>query len=123
MIEMKTSVDREIIKIDGKEYELISPSEFSFKEYAWLSDQGKRICALASGDEFTQENYSKVKKAIDKTLDKVLLAPFWIKRKLNYNQKITVISFFLKEMKQGKIGTIESSQDSSDSTEGRRRTG
>lgn len=115
-LEIKTRVERPKIKIDGKEYEIKSYNDFTVKDFAWLSEYGEKILKGVADKSFS------LHKGIETVTKKILLAPFWIRKKISPTQKIQIINFFLEKVKKEKE-SLKLFPGSNDSTGEARQTG
>lgn len=114
-LEIKTRVERPKIKIDGKEYEIKSYNDFTVKDFAWLSEYGEKILSNTKNSDF-------LRKGIETVTKKILIAPFWIRKKISPTQKIQIINFFLEKVKKEKE-SLKLFPGSNDSTGEARQTG
>jgi hypothetical protein len=98
MLELFTKIDRAKVKIDGVEYEIMDKSELSDAQKLEMMKHGR--VDPADESTITPARQKEIIKAINWQIDKILLAPKKVVKKLSFEQKITILSFFLKTSKE-----------------------
>jgi uncharacterized protein YfkK (UPF0435 family) len=117
ILEIQTSVVRQIIRIDLVDYELLNIDEFGFKDYVWLMEENKKINNIKSED-MTSADADELSSALDMVMEKSLLAPKEVRNKLTDIQKMKIMRFFLRNLpKKKNEETTASSLDSKDTME------
>jgi len=122
MLELSTVVPREKIKIDGIQYDMLNADEFELKDYLKLQREASQFENLEDKD-FTPKKVNELMKAYDVLLEKILLAPKKVRKRLSGTQKIQIIAFFLEARKRAVQNISNSSPDFKDSTGETRKPG
>lgn len=118
ILELRTKVSRQIVRIDDVNYELLNIDEFGLKDYIWLMEENKRLNNIKS-DSITPAEADELSHALDMIMEKSLAAPKEVRDKLTDIQKMKIMRFFLKSLPLKKEEeSTTSSPDSKDITEG-----
>lgn len=88
---------RDKVNIDGKEYELKTSDEFSFRYLMKLSAMGERLKVI---DSNKLEGQGQIEKYLTSIIKKILIAPGKIKKLLNFKNKFEIVNFFLQQKKK-----------------------
>ncbi len=95
ILDLDTLIKRPIIKIDGVNYEIISPDELSVLDHHRLMEQGKRLDALLSASEMGEEDEAEIKKLLVKITDWIMVGvPPEVRAKLTDAQRMDVGQVF-----------------------------
>ena len=89
-----TAKQRDTVNIDGVNYELKLAEEFSFEYCMKISEVGEEI---KKTDYSKKGSYKKVMRYMNRLLNDILIAPRKVKEKLNDQNKMDVINFFLDQ--------------------------
>jgi hypothetical protein len=118
ILELQTSVTRQIVRIDGTDYELLNGDELGLRDYLWMRETGKKLADIEI-ENLSEAQVDELSSALDVVTEKSLLAPKEVRDKLTDTQKMKIMTFFLRTLRQQKSeGTTASFPDSKDSTEG-----
>jgi len=91
-----TTIERDRVDIDGKEYQLKTADEFSFAYCMELSAIGSAIKEM---DYNKASDRKKFTRYMNRIIKDILIAPKKIKKKLNDQNKVAIINFFLAQKK------------------------
>jgi len=111
-----TEVERRVVMIDNEKCELKNIDEFDLIDYVWMTSVGGKFAGIAE-EKLTKKKANELTKEVDTLIDKVLIAEPEVKRKLSFNHKRQIMTFFLTGIREENTTNTESSPDSSDSTE------
>jgi hypothetical protein len=98
ILSLDTLVERQVVRIDGKDYELKIPGELSVLDFHRIGKRHERVEALqkrGESGEITEEEVSELQSLIDWLCRFVFVAPGDVVDRLNYNQKLRVIWAFI----------------------------
>lgn len=126
--------DRPTIAIDGAEYELALPGDFSIRdeaENARLLRKGMAMLERAQADEgrdeIDQETNDELEDLLGGVVDVILKAPFTVKSRLRWRQKLAIIQAFSAAVTPAapapRTETESRSTSASSKPASRRRTG
>jgi hypothetical protein len=119
-LNLKTTLERRTIKIDGEQYEIRNFGELKYKEVAWYQYAGKEIPRITG---ILQEEYDEVlADKFDKMLNRAAKGAFVdipddVYEALTDEQKIAVVEYFVEAVQEERQNQNEQSPGSSDSTE------
>lgn len=89
------SPTRKKVNFEDVEYELKDKSEFTIEEQISFSSYGKEITDLFKDGKYTKQKIQKMIKIMDVIINKILIAPKHVLKKLSNNHKTEILNFFL----------------------------
>lgn len=103
LLNLDTLVSRSTVRIDGIEYELLSPDEVSILDFKRLVRPGARMVEIEALPEPTAEEKAEYDRILDRQCRQVLLAPDEVHQRLKGAQRDQILAAFLELRTQWKI--------------------
>lgn len=97
VLDLSTVVDRPFLKIDGEQFEIRHPDEFSLVQQLRQQRHAERVMALVEGmlheppSEATEREYAAL---LDQSCRQVLMAPDPIHEKLRDEHRLAIVKAF-----------------------------
>lgn len=99
LLSLDTLVDRSVIAIDGKPYELRAPGEFSLLDYHRIGKRSEQLDALKAHEEPTEEDVEAVAAALGELCRMVLVAPEDVYARLSVLHQQAIVSAFMAPLR------------------------
>ena len=91
LLNLDTLVSRSTVRIDGIEYELLSPDEVSILDFKRLVRPGARMVEIEALPEPTAEEKAEYDRILDRQCRQVLLAPDEVHQRLKGAQRDQIL--------------------------------
>jgi len=98
VLDLKTVVDRRIVRIDGTPYELKHPQELAVADYLRLGGKTDRVYQIerdAVEGKATEDQLVELMTVLDEIVGEVLLAPADIIKRLQIAQELAILEVFI----------------------------
>ncbi len=98
LLELTTTIERNTIQVDGKEYEIRNLDEFSLAERNQCIAHGKRLSALFNSEKIEEKQANELSVGLNDLFRKMVVAEAEeLSKKLNDGQKLKVLTAFLTQ--------------------------
>lgn len=94
ILELSTLVDRDTVVINGEEFDLRAPAEFSILEFHRIGKRAASLSALQAKDGLTDDEIGELSSVLDELCRLVLVAPDEVHLKLREGHKQAILGAF-----------------------------
>lgn len=94
LLDLSTFTERPTIIIDGEQYELHNPEEFSVLDYQRIASDGRKLARLIDADELDEEQAVELRTVLDRTTRRLLIAPEEVHAKLGDMHRVAIARAF-----------------------------
>lgn len=125
-MDIKTTVERQSITIDGDQYEIRNMGELKYKEVAWYQYASNRIQELVDKlqEAYTEQEAEEFDRILNRAAKNAFVdIPDDVYELLSDEHKVKVVEFFTEAAKSGQQNQNESYPGSSGSTEAQPKDG
>lgn len=108
LLNLDTLVERKIVKVDGKPYELRTPGELSLLEFHRIGKLGETLEPLfAQEDSLTLDQVGTLATALDELCRAVFIAPPEVHAALREGHKLQIVNVFIELQRGAKVTAPE----------------
>jgi hypothetical protein len=96
LLDLDTLISRPTVRIDGVDYELLSPNEVSVLDYRRLTRPGVRMVEIENLADPTPDEKAEYERILDTQCRQILLAPDEVHARLRSAERDRILATFLR---------------------------
>jgi len=100
LLDLDALIQRGVVKIKGKRYEVRNPEEISVRDDKMLALHGERLAAIQRKKQTTIADARALQDTLKLIVRAILIAPPAVQNRLNDAQRSQIIAFFTRLQRQ-----------------------
>ena len=98
LLELTISFNRNTIRIEGEDYEILHQDEFGLADFAWIQDRSSQMFDILNKGKMSVDEAKKAEMVIEDIIDKIFVdTPEETRRSIKTSDCVDIINVFFSQ--------------------------